>query len=127
MEIKGSDDLMEYDLVGIRRGNFIISKREMDIYFDRFEDLFIIFNKPVSGKRYKYPGSIFSVQWSDYSNSFRMYFTDIKEGFHQSTITQFIEEMIPFIMKFLDNDENRNKNSFFHICENEKILAIVKR
>ena len=46
---------MEFDLLSLRRGNFIISKQMMKEHFGMFDNLEIIFNKKVVGRRYKFP------------------------------------------------------------------------
>ncbi len=117
---------MEFDITLIRRGNFIINKQEMKKYFSEIEDLFISFNSPVEGKWFKYRGSIFSLHYSEYTDSFKIFFTDKKEGFDLITIEQFKNEMIPYILNILRNDSNRKSNINFHICEKNKKLSILR-
>lgn len=116
---------MEFNLIGIRRGNFVIDKNQMVESFKDISDLLITFTKEGKVKNNQDTNKVvMSLFRNDYDNIFRMHFVHREKKYDTSIINKFKEDIIPQIKAyFLDEDNN---NYYINIKENKGELSLIK-
>src|SRR5690606_19582085 len=116
---------MEFDLIGIRRGNFIIDKKDMLVYFHNVPNLVIIFtNDSRTNKTLNSTSIVMSLYYDTFDDVFKMHFTNRDEGYKKEITAQFKEEIVSQIRNYFIDKMNRKY--YINIEENKDGISLVK-
>ena len=110
---------MEFDLKNnLRRGNFIMSKRDMKKAFDVFPNLIITF----VSKKHDPKENLFGIRYDDYYDDycFFMHFVENDE-IDDELRNEFKDQVLPKIIEFLGDLEHQK--GFYVKHDNGKLLV----